>query len=31
LGAGAVVTVLATTSGNPTLTVSEAQLTVERL
>jgi hypothetical protein len=31
LGAGAVLTVLATTSGNPTMTVSEAQLTVERV
>lgn len=31
LGAGAVVTVLATASGNATLTVQEAHLTVERL
>lgn len=31
LGAGAVVTVLATTSGNVTLTVQESHLTVERL
>jgi hypothetical protein len=31
LGAGAIVTVLATTSSNPTLTVSESHLTVERV
>jgi hypothetical protein len=31
LGAGAVVTILATASGNVTLTVTEAHLTVERL